>query len=152
MGKLKLTKSTNSARTQDVERKWYLVDAEGLVLGRMATQVSMMLRGKHKPVYTPNIDTGDHVVVINADKVVVTGGKEYKKKYYHHSGYPGGLKEKTYEDLKQKQPERIIYNAVRGMMPKNRLGRAMLKKLHVYPGSEHPHQAQNPQSIEFKDR
>ncbi|MBN2168788.1 MAG: 50S ribosomal protein L13 [Actinobacteria bacterium] len=152
MGKLKLTKSTNSARPQDVERNWYLVDAEGLVLGRMATQISMMLRGKHKPVYTPNIDTGDHVVVINADKVVVTGGKELKKKYYHHSGYPGGLKEKTYEDLKQQQPERIIYNAVRGMMPKNRLGRAMLKKLHVYAGSQHPHQAQKPQSIEIKDR
>lgn len=152
MGKLKLTKSTYSARPQDVDHKWYLVDADGLVLGRMSTTISQLLRGKHKPIYTPNIDTGDHVVVINAEKIAVTGGKELKKKYYHHSGYPGGLKEKRYEDLQKMQPEKIVYDSVKGMMPKTKLGRAMLKKLHVYAGNEHPHQAQNPQPIDIKDR
>lgn len=151
MGKLKLTKSTNSVKPCDIERAWYLVDADGQILGRMASEVAQILRGKHKPMFTPNIDTGDHVVIINAGKVVVTGGKEMSKKYYHHSGYPGGLKEKGFEELREVQPERIIYNAVRGMMPKNRLGRAMMKKLHVYAGDQHPHRAQDPKPIMLKD-
>lgn len=150
MAHLKLTKNTYSARPADIERKWHLVDAGGQVLGRLASNVATVLRGKHKPIYTPSMDTGDFVVVINADKVAVTGGKELKKKYFHHSGYPGGLKQTPYEKLKEKSPEQVIITAVRGMLPKNRLGRAMIKKLHVYSGGEHPHGAQNPQVLEIK--
>jgi large subunit ribosomal protein L13 len=149
MADLKLTKNTYSARPKDIERTWYVVDAEGLVLGRLATGVATVLRGKHKPMYTPSIDTGDHVIVINAAKVVVTGGKETKKVYYHHSGYPGGLKETPYEVMLERRPEQVIIHAVRGMLPKNRLGRAMLRKLHVYPGGEHPHAAQKPEPLEL---
>jgi large subunit ribosomal protein L13 len=147
MAHLKLTKNTYSARPADIKRDWYLVDAEGQVLGRLASEIAKILRGKHKPIYTPSMDTGDCVVVVNAEKVVVTAGKEEKKKYYHHSGYPGGLRETPYSDLAKRRPEEVIVRAVRGMLPKNRLGRAMIRKLHVYAGTEHPHEAQNPQAL-----
>ena len=136
-------------KVEDIEKRWYLVDAEGKVLGRLASKIARILSGKNKPIYTPHLDVGDFVVVINAEKVRVTGGKEKKKIYYHHSGYPGGLKSWTYEKLLKKDPSRIIRKAVQGMLPKNKLGRRMLKKLKVYPGPEHPHQAQKPQKIEL---
>ncbi|RLE10843.1 50S ribosomal protein L13 [Candidatus Aerophobetes bacterium] len=136
-------------KVEDIEKRWYLVDAEGKVLGRLASKIARILSGKNKPIYTPHLDVGDFVVVINAEKVRVTGGKEKKKIYYHHSGYPGGLKSWTYEELLKKDPSRIIRKAVQGMLPKNKLGRRMLKKLKVYPGPEHPHQAQKPQKIEL---
>jgi large subunit ribosomal protein L13 len=150
MANLKLSKNTYSARPKDIERRWYLVDAEGKILGRLATEVAVVLRGKHKAIYTPSMDTGDYVIVINADKVVVTGGKESKKIYYHHSGYPGGLKETSYEEKFARHPEQVVIHAVRGMLPKNRLGRAMLQKLHVYSGSEHPHEAQKPEPLNLE--
>jgi large subunit ribosomal protein L13 len=150
MANLKLSKNTYSARPKDIERRWYLVDAEGKILGRLATEVAVVLRGKHKAIYTPSMDTGDYVIVINADKVVVTGGKESKKIYYHHSGYPGGLKETSYEEKFARHPEQVVIHAVRGMLPKNRLGRAMLQKLHVYSGSEHPHEAQKPEPLDLE--
>jgi large subunit ribosomal protein L13 len=150
MAHLKLTKNTYSARPKDIERKWYLVDAEGQVLGRLATQVATVLRGKHKAIYTPSMDTGDHVIVINASRVAVTGDKANQKVYYHHSGYPGGLKETPYEVMLERRPEQIIIHAVRGMLPKNRLGRAMLGKLHVYAGGEHPHEAQKPEPLKLE--
>lgn len=146
---MKLTKDTYSAKPADIERKWYVVDAEGEVLGRLASGVAQVLRGKHKPMYTPNIDTGDHVIVINAEKVKVTGGKEAKKKYRHHSGYPGGLKEVPFEAFQKKHPERVVTMAVKGMLPHNKLGRAMLRKLHVYAGSEHKHGVQKPEQLEL---
>jgi large subunit ribosomal protein L13 len=152
MAHLKLTKNTYSAKPKDIEHKWYVVDAEGQVLGRLATGVATVLRGKHKAIYTPSMDTGDHVIVINAGKVVVTGGKESKKIYYHHSGYPGGLTETTYEDKLARHPEQVMIHAVRGMLPKNRLGRAMIRKLHVYGGSEHPHEAQKPETLKFESK
>ena len=150
MGNLKLTKKTYSARPADIDRRWYVVDAEGEVLGRLASRVAQILRGKGKPIYTPSMDTGDFVIVINAGKVVLTGGKEAKKKYYHHSGYPGGLKETSYEVLHERHPEQVVIRAVRGMLPHNRLGRAMLGKLHVYAGGEHPHVAQKPEPLDVK--
>ena len=150
MGNLKLSKKTYSARPTDIDRRWYVVDAEGEVLGRLATRVAQVLRGKGKPIYTPSMDTGDFVIVINAEKVVVTGGKEEKKKYYHHSGYPGGLKETPYEVMLARHPEQVVIHAVRGMLPRNRLGRAMLRKLHVYAGGEHPHVAQKPEPLDLK--
>jgi large subunit ribosomal protein L13 len=149
MGNLKLTRETYVARPRDIERKWYLVDAEGQPMGRLASRLATILRGKHKPVYTPNIDTGDFVVVVNVEKMILTGDKENKKRYYHHSGYPGGLKETRYKDLFEKRPEQVLLRAVRGMLPKNRLGRSMLKKLHVYSGGEHPHGAQKPESLDL---
>jgi large subunit ribosomal protein L13 len=133
----------------EIRRKWYLVDAEGKILGRLANRVAQILSGKDKPIYTPHLDVGDFVVVINAEKVKVTGGKEEKKVYYRHSGYPGGLKERTYEELLSKRPQDIIRKAVRGMLPKNKLGRQMLKKLKVYAGSKHPHQAQRLEKLDF---
>ncbi len=133
----------------EIERKWHLVDAEGKILGRLASRIAQILSGKDKPVYTPHLDVGDFVVVINAEKVKVTGGKEEKKIYYRHTGYPGGLKERTYEELLSKKPQDIIRKAVRGMLPKNKLGRQMFKKLKVYAGSEHPHQAQRPEKLDF---
>lgn len=145
-----LTKSTAVAKSADIERKWYVVDAEGLTLGRMATQVATILRGKHKPCYTPHVDTGDFVIIINADKIVLTGKKLDQKMYYRHSGYPGGLKETKYRDLMEKKPAFVVEKAVRGMLPKNTLGRQMYRKLKVYAGSEHPHQAQNPEILEIK--
>lgn len=142
---------TYSPKASEIDRNWLIVDADGLVLGRLATEVAAILRGKHKPTYTPHIDTGDHVVIINCEKVVLTSGKADKKKVYRHSGYPGGLKEQTFADLLDKQPEEAVRGAIRGMLPKNRLGRAQLKKLKVYAGPNHPHAAQQPKVLELAD-
>ena len=133
---------TVSIKETDLTRKWYLVDAEGQILGRLASRVASLLRGKHKPIFTPHVDTGDHVVVINAQGIRLTGDKLRSKVYYHHSGYPGGLKYTTAGILKNAKPQRLVQYAIQGMLPKNKLGRAMLKKLRVYPGAEHPHKAQ----------
>jgi len=133
----------------EIKKNWYLVDAEGKILGRLASKIAQVLSGKNKPIYTPYLDTGDFVVVINAKKVKVTGNKEKKKVYYHYSGYPGGMKEIVYEKLLEKKPTVIIQKAVRGMLPKNKLRSKMLKKLKVYAGTEHRHQAQNPEKIEL---
>ena len=140
---------TFSAKPQDVEHNWLLVDAEGLTLGRMATEIASRLRGKHKPEYTPHVDTGDFVVVINADKVVVTGNKAKGKMYHAHSGFPGGIKTMSFEKLVERSPERVIKLAIKGMLPRNPLGRAMFKKLKVYAGNEHPHTAQQPQALKL---
>ena len=140
---------TYSAKPETVERDWYVIDAAGKTLGRLATEVARRLRGKHKPVYTPHVDTGDYIIVVNADKVHVTGKKETDKVYYHHTGFPGGIKSITLGKLRQKQAERIIEIAVKGMLPKNRLGRAMYRKLHVYAGPEHRHAAQQPKALEI---
>ncbi len=133
---------TYSPRARDIKREWWVVDAADKTLGRMASQVANLLMGKHKPIYAPHIDVGDYVVIINAAKVRVTGKKAEQKIYYRHSGYPGGLKSPTFEEVFSSHPTRVIEHAVRGMLPKNSLGRAMFKKLKVYPGSAHPHQAQ----------
>ncbi len=133
------------AKPADIERKWYVIDAEGQTLGRLATQVAMILRGKHKPIYTPHVDCGDHVIVINAGKVVLTGKKLEQKKYYRYSGYVGGLKETSARDMLEKKPELMVYEAIKGMMPKNSLGREMLTKLRVYKDAEHAHAAQKPE-------
>lgn len=138
---------TYFATNENIENKWYLVDAKGQVLGRLASQIAKYLRGKHKPEYTPHSDAGDYIVVINADQIKATGNKEEVKKYYRHSGYPGGIKEITLGKLREKNPAQIIELAVKGMLPKNPLGRAMLKKLKVYAGTEHPHTAQQPETI-----
>jgi large subunit ribosomal protein L13 len=140
---------TISAKEAEIQRDWYVIDAQGLTLGRLATQTATVLRGKHKPLYTPHVDCGDYVIIVNAEKVHVTGQKMSQKKYYRHSGYPGGLKEISLRDQLQKFPERVLESAVRGMLPKNRLGRQMFKKLKVYPGPNHPHQAQQPKPMEF---
>ena len=136
-------------REEDVERKWWVVDAEGQTLGRLASQIAAILRGKHKPIYNPSVDTGDFVIVVNAEKVHTTGQRLDQKKYYTHSGYIGGLKVRTLREQLEKQPERVLMLAVRGMLPKNVLGRKMLKKLKVYAGPEHPHEAQQPEPLEF---
>lgn len=138
-------RTTYMAKSGEVSRKWYVIDAQGKPLGRVATQVAMILRGKHKVTYTPNVDCGDYVIVINAKDVILTGNKLAQKKYYHHSGYPGGLKETTYSDLMAKKPEFVMERAVKGMLPHNRLGRQMFRKLFVYAGDVHPHQAQQPE-------
>ncbi len=130
-----------------IERNWYVVDAEGQVLGRLATKIATMLRGKHKPIFTPHLDTGDFVVVVNADKVRLTGRKLDQKKYYRHSGYMGGLKEATAKEMLERKPEEVIRLAVKRMLPKNRLGRKQLKKLKIYAGPDHPHTAQQPQPL-----
>lgn len=140
---------TYSAKQADIKRDWYVVDAEGKTLGRLASEIALRLRGKHKPEYTPHVDTGDYIVVVNAEKVHVTGRKETDKVYYHHTGYIGGIKSITFEKLIQKAPERVIEFAVKGMLPKNRLGRAMFKKLKVYAGTEHRHAAQQPKPLEI---
>ena len=150
MAHLKLTRNTYSAKPKDIQRKWYVVDADGQVLGRLATSVATMLRGKHKAIYTPSMDTGDNIIVINAAKIAVTGDKANQKIYYHHSGYPGGLAETPYELMLERRPEQIVISAVRGMLPKSRLGRAMLGKLHVYAGDEHPHAAQKPETLKLE--
>jgi large subunit ribosomal protein L13 len=137
------------AKESEVERKWYLVDAQDKVLGRLATQIAVRLRGKHKPVFTPHVDTGDFVVVVNAEKVTLTGQKWDKKIYYHHSGYIGGLKEITAGKLREKKPEDLLRFAVRRMLPRNVLGRRQLKKLKIYTGPEHPHEAQQPEKWEI---
>jgi len=138
---------TQFAKKDEIERKWYVVDAEDAVLGRLATKIATYIRGKNKPIFTPNVDTGDFVIVINADKVRLTGKKLTDKVYYHHSGYVGGIKAQTAKELFEKKPEEIIEKAVWGMLPKNKLGRAMIKKLKVYRGSEHPHKAQTPEIL-----
>ena len=138
---------TKSLRKEDVEHKWYIVDAEGEVLGRMCTKIAMVLRGKHKPDYTPHVDGGDNVIVINADKVRLTGNKTDAKEYIRYTGYPGGQRRATAREVLAKKPEAIVENAVRGMLPKNRLGRAMFKKLFVYTGADHPHGAQKPETL-----
>jgi large subunit ribosomal protein L13 len=136
---------TYSPKISEIERAWHVIDAEGLVLGRLATEVASLLRGKHKPTFAPHLDTGDHVIVVNAAKVVLTAGKGERKPVYRHSGYPGGLKTQTFADLLARKPEEAVRRSVRGMLPKNRLGRQMLGKLKVYAGPEHPHAAQKPQ-------
>ncbi len=138
------------ARPLEVERRWYVVDAEGKTLGRLATEIARVLRGKNKPQYTPHIDTGDFVVVVNAEKVVVTGRKAEQKVYRRHSGYPGGLKETSYERMMERRPTEILRRAVKGMMPKSRLARKQLRKLKIYAGPEHPHAAQGPQELEVR--
>ncbi len=140
---------TQFAKEKEIERKWYIVDAKDKVLGRMASQIASYLRGKHKPIFTPNVDTGDFVIVINADKVKVTGKKLTDKIYYQHTGYIGSLKKKSLKDRIISEPEKVIIDAVWGMLPKNRLGRAMIKKLKVYKGAEHSHSAQKPELIEI---
>jgi large subunit ribosomal protein L13 len=140
---------TYAPKPGSVERDWYVVDAEGQTLGRLATRIAVVLRGKHKPQFSPAADVGDYVVVVNAEKIHVTGRKMQQKKYYRHSGYPGGLTEITLADQLARHPTRVIQAAVRGMLPRNRLGRKMLKKLKVYAGPEHPHQSQQPKTLEF---
>ena len=139
---------TYSPKASEIQRSWHVVDAEGLVLGRLATEVASILRGKHKPTYTPHLDTGDHVIIVNADKVVLTSGKAERKNVYRHSGYPGGLKTQTYADLLARRPEEAVRRTIRGMLPKTRLGRQMITKLKVYAGPHHPHAAQKPQTLD----
>jgi large subunit ribosomal protein L13 len=139
---------TYTPKPTEIERAWYVVDAEGLVLGRLATEVARILRGKHKPTYAPHLDCGDHVIIVNADKVVLTAGKADKKVVYRHSGYPGGLKERSYADALARKPADAVRRTVRGMLPKTRLGAQMLTKLRVYAGPTHPHTAQRPQTLE----
>lgn len=141
---------TYMAKENDVERKWLLIDAEGKRLGRLASEVASILRGKHKPTYTPHVDTGDYVIIVNAEKVELTGKKLTDKLYYRHSNYPGGLKARSAEEMLERFPERVIELAVQGMLPKNSLGRKMIKKLHVYKGPEHKHQAQQPEEYELR--
>ena len=138
---------TVSTKPADVTRDWYVVDAEGKTLGRMATEIARRLRGKHKPEYTPHVDTGDYIIVVNAEKVRVTGNKSKDKMYYRHTGYPGGLRSMSFEKMVDHAPERTVEFAVKGMLPKGPLGRAMYAKLKVYAGTEHPHQAQQPQAL-----
>ena len=137
---------TSSIKKKDIEREWYLFDAKDKTLGRFASEIAQVIRGKNKPFYTPNLDMGDFVVVINADKIALTGNKEDQKKYFKHSGYPGSGKDVPLYQVKEKYPERIVYNAVRGMLPHNKLGRKLIKHLKVYCGSTHPHESQNPKS------
>ena len=139
---------THAVKASEIERRWYVVDAEGKTLGRLATRVARVLRGKHKPTFSPHLDLGDYVIVVNADKIRVTGNKLSSKKYYRYSGYLGGLHETVLSEQLEKHPDRVILSAVRGMLPKNRLGRAMIKKLKVYAGGKHPHAAQQPQPLE----
>jgi len=141
--------STYTAKPADIKQDWYIVDARGKTLGRLATEIARRLRGKHKPEYTPHMDTGDYIVVINAKDVRVTGRKAKDKMYYRHSGYPGGLKSMSFEQLREKKPELIIETAVKGMLPRGPLGRQMFRKLRVYPGTDHKHAAQQPQTLEI---
>jgi len=138
---------TEVAKTEQVTHQWFVVDAENVVLGRLATQIANVLRGKHKPIFTPSVDTGDFVIVLNADKIALTGNKLAGKVYYRHTGFPGGLKEATAGEMLAKKPEEVIRKAVKGMLPKNKLARHMLKKLKVYTGSAHPHEAQQPKAL-----
>ena len=140
---------TFSAKPAEVKRDWYVIDATGKTLGRMATEIARRLRGKHKPEYTPHVDTGDYIVVVNAEKVQVTGNKFNDKMYYRHTGYPGGIKEASFAKMQESKPERIIEIAVKGMLPKNPLGRAMYRKLKVYSGAEHKHSAQQPKTLDI---
>jgi large subunit ribosomal protein L13 len=138
------------ARPLEVERKWHVIDAEGQTLGRLATEIARLLRGKNKPQYTPHVDTGDFVVVVNAEKIVVTGRKAEQKVYYRHTGYPGGLRETSYETMLERKPTEILRKAVRGMMPRTRLGRQQFRKLKIYAGPEHPHEGQAPEPYEVR--
>jgi large subunit ribosomal protein L13 len=138
---------TYSPKASEITRNWYVIDAEGLVLGRMATEAARVLRGKHKPTFAPHLDTGDHVIVVNADKVVLTADKAERKDVWRHSGYPGGIKHRTYADDLRDRPEEAVRRSIKGMLPKNRLGRSMARKLKVYAGAEHPHAAQAPQPL-----
>jgi large subunit ribosomal protein L13 len=140
-------KYTYSAKESDVQGKWYLVDAEGVILGRLASSIAARLRGKHNPLFTPHVDTGDFVVVINAEKIKLTGNKLVQKQYHHHTGYIGGIKTATAREILEKHPEELVRHAVKGMLPKNKLGTRLFKKLKVYAGSEHPHHAQAPESL-----
>lgn len=141
---------TMMAKESQVEKKWYIVDAEDKILGRFSTEVAKILKGKHKPIYTPHVDTGDYVIIINAEKIKVTGKKSSQKLYRHHTGFIGGLKEVSYKSMMEKHPERILKHAIKGMLPKNSLGRQMLKKLKVYVGPEHKNEAQMPEVLEIK--
>ena len=143
-------KTTVMAKSETVERKWYVVDATDIPLGRVASQVAAILRGKNKTIYTPHVDTGDYVIVINTDKMVLTGNKLNQKHYYHHSGFPGGLKDVVYKDLMEKKSDFALEKAVKGMLPKNSLGKKMFQKLKCYKGAEHPHQAQQPVELKIK--
>ena len=140
---------TYSANSNDRDRRWYVVDAEGKTLGRLSTQIADILRGKRKPTYTPHVDTGDFVIVINAEKVAVTGRKRTEKRYYRHSGYPGGLRSRTFEEMIERKPEDVIRLAVKGMLPRNRLSRRQITKLKIYAGPDHPHAAQAPEKLEI---
>ncbi len=140
---------TYAVRASEIERRWWVVDARDQTLGRLATRIAVLLEGKHKPIYSPHLDTGDHVVVVNAEKVRVTGNKLRQKTYYRHSNYPGGLKAETLETVLGRKPELVIERAVKGMLPRNRIGRAMFRKLKVYRGAEHPHAAQQPTTVEL---
>lgn len=141
---------TTAFKKSDIEQKWFVVDADGKILGRMATQIATILRGKHKPIFTPNSDLGDHVVVVNAEKVVLSGKKEVQKTYYHHTGYVGGIKSITAKKLREEKPDRLVRKAIVGMLPKTKLGKAMAKKLKVYAGEEHPHRAQKVETLELQ--
>lgn len=141
--------SSYIAKPETVERKWYVIDADGVVLGRLASQVALMLRGKHKPTFTPHVDTGDYIIVVNTDKIAMTGRKLDQKIYYHHSGYTGGMSETKYRDLMNDKPEFAVRHAITGMLPKGPLGRQMAKKLFVYAGENHPHAAQKPETLEL---
>ena len=143
---------TFTPKPSEVEREWFVVDATDLPLGRLASEIAQVLRGKHKPIYAPHIDVGDHVIVINAEQVAVTSGKSQSKIYYQHSGFPGGIKAESFEELRERRPEAIVERAVRGMLPKTKLGRQMLRKLKVYVGADHPHEAQQPKPLEFDIR
>lgn len=146
---MKQEKITRFVKPEDADRKWFVVDAQDQVLGRLASQIARVIRGKHKAVFTPNMDTGDFVVVINADKIKITGKRELQKEYFSHSGYPGGVRIRSYSELMQKNPELVIQKAVKGMLPKTRLGRQLIKKLKVYAGTDHPHAAQKPEPLSF---
>ena len=146
----KFMRTTFMANAQNIERKWYVIDAEGQTLGRLASEVASILRGKHKPTYTPHVDTGDHVILLNASKIHLTGNKLNDKIYYRHSMHPGGLKTRTALEMRTNYPTRMLELAIKGMLPKNSLGRQMFRKLHVYAGSEHPHQAQQPEVYELR--
>lgn len=143
-------RTTYMAKAGDINRKWYVVDAEGKTLGRLATEVATLLRGKHKPTYTPNVDTGDHVIILNAAKIELTGNKLQDKMYYRHSGFAGGIKATNAAEMRAKRPEKMIELAIKGMLPKGPLGRQMYRKLNVYAGAEHPHQAQQPEVYELR--
>ena len=143
-------RQTFMANESNIERKWYVIDAEGQTLGRLASEVATLLRGKHKPTFTPHVDTGDHVIIVNADKIQLSGNKLQQKKYYRHSGYTGNLKERTAGEMLEKNPERMMELAVKGMLPRGPLGRKMIKKLHVFAGPEHTHAAQKPEAYELR--
>lgn len=144
---MKQEKLTRFIKTEDADRKWYIVDAQDQVLGRLAASIARIIRGKHKPIFTPNMDTGDFVIVLNADKIRMTGKRELQKTYFSHSGYPGGVRLRSFAEMMEKQPEEVIRKAVKGMLPKNRLGRQLIKKLKVYTGEAHPHAAQKPEKL-----